>query len=228
MNEKKLEILRQLHDEVKEHPFWKTMDINFHADCVDRLKGLLSQFISSVYITDRPKCPHITLMYPTMHNLFSTILKAKIMYRQMHMNITESLAFGNYIMCLQTALQIVHCYIDGIFDENEIVMYEPYLHYDKNNNTYDKCIYKTYGVRKNDDDTYRVVRIITKDEIPSLIELNESMAKDYAETAIRYAKKERPSKFDVSYAKSCLTNAEYFKSCAEDLKNNKEKHFVIK
>lgn len=228
MNEKRLETLRQLHDEVKEHPFWKTMDIGFHADCVDKLRGLLSTFISGFWVDERSKSPHVTLLYPTLHNLFGAVLKAKIMYKQMHKNITETPAFGNYVMCLQAALQIVHCYLDGIFDEEEMVSYDPYLHYNKEEDTYDKCTYKTYAVRKNDDDTYRVVRIITKDEIPALLEDNESRAKDYAKTAIEYAEKERPSAFDVKYAKSCLEKAQYFKSCADDLKDNKQLHYIIK
>jgi hypothetical protein len=87
---------------------------------------------------------------------------------------------------------------------------------------------KTYAVRKNDDDTYRVVRIITKDEIPALIEDNESRAKDYAKTAIKYAENERPSDFDAKYAKSCLEKAQYYKSCADDLKENKQLRYIIK
>lgn len=228
MNEKRLEILRQLHDEVKEHPFWKTMDIGFHADCVDKLKDLLNTFIGGFWIDEREKSPHVTLLYSTMHNLYDSILKAKIMYKQMHKNITETPAFGNYVMCLQAALQIVHYYLDGIFDEEEMVSYDPYLKYNKEENTYDECTYKTYAVRKNDDGTYRVVRIITKDEIPALIEDNKSRAKDYAETAIKYAEKEHPSDFDVNYAKSCLKNAEYFKSCVDDLNDNKQLRFIIK
>jgi len=228
MNEKRLENLRRLHDEVKEHPFWKTMDIGFHADCVDSLKGLLNTFIGGFWGDEREKNPHFALLYPIMHGLFSSILSAKIMYKQMHKNITDTPAFGNYVLCLQTALQIVHCYLDGVFDEDEMVAYEPHLHFNKDKDTYDECTYKTYAVRKNEDDTYRVVRIITKDEIPALIEDNESRAKDYAETAIRYAEKERPSDFDVEYANNCLKRAEYHKGCVDDLKDNKQIHFIIK
>lgn len=228
ISEKRKEILRQHHDEVKEHPFWKTLDIGFHSDCVSKLKGLLNEFIGSFWRDERESVPHVVLLYPTMHNLFASILKAQIAYKQLHKNITETPAFGNYIMCLQTALQIVHCYLDGLFDEDEMVAYDPCLHYNEEEDTYDKCTYKTFGVRKNDDGTYRSVRIITKDEVPALIEENKERAADYAETAITYAKKEHPSDFDVTYAKNCLKNAEYFKSCVDDLEDNKQKHFVIK
>lgn len=228
MNKKRLENLRKLHAEVKEHPFWKTMDIGFHADCVDSLKCLLNTFIGGFLRNERDKNPHVTLLLPIMHNLFDSILKAKIMYKHMHKNITDTPAFGNYVLCLQTALQIVHYYLDGIFDEEEIVSYDPYLHYNKEKDTYDECTYKTYAVRKNDDDTYRIVRIITKDEIQGLLDYNKRAAEDYCNTVKTYGEKEHVSRFDMEYAERCLKRAEYHKSCVDDLMDNKQIHFIIK
>ena len=228
MNEKRLEELRKLHDEVKEHPFWKTMDIDFHADCVSSLKSLLNMFIGGFLGDERKSNPHFVLLYPTMHNLFSSILSAQVMYKQMHKNITETPAFGNYVMCLQTALQIVHCYLDGIFDEEYMVSYDPHLHYNKKDNTYDECTYKTYTVRKNDDGTYRVVRIITKDEVQELIDFNTKAAEGYCKTVIKYGEKEYISSFDKEQAEKCLKRAEYHKSLVDDLKDNKQLHFIIK
>lgn len=228
MNEKRLENLRKLHDEIKEHPFWKTMDIGFHADCVDSLKGLLNTFIGGFCGDEREKNPHFVLLYPIMHGLFSSILSAKIMYRQMHKNITDTPAFGNYVLCLQTALQIVHCYLDGIFDEDEIVSYEPHLHFNKEEDTYDECTYKTYAVRKNDDDTYRVVRVITKDEIPEVMNFHTKAVEGYCDVVKKYGEKQHPTSFDVEYANKCLKRAEYHKGCVDDLKDNKQLYFIIK
>lgn len=219
----KKEQLRKLHDECKEHPFWKTLDIDFHADCMDALKKLINGFIDGFTKDTIDKCPQATLLLPLIHNIFDSILKAKIMYKQTKKKITETPAFGNYVMCMQAALQLIHYYLDDIFDEDEVVGYEPYLHYNEAEDIYDKCTYKTYCVRQNEDGTYRVIRIITKDEVQELIEWNTEAAVEYAKMVKYFA--EQGAK---EYAESNLKKAQYYESCVKDLKDNKELHYKIK
>ena len=125
------EKLRERHDVCKEHPFWRTLSNDFHVDCVDMLKSLMSTFVGYFTRDELNKCPHALLLYPIMHNMFGCILKAKIMPKYDNVTIMETKAFGNYVMCLQTALQIIHYYIDGIFDEESMLSYDPLFNYDE-------------------------------------------------------------------------------------------------
>ena len=137
--------------------------------------------------------------------------------------IMETKAFGNFILCMQTTLQIIHYYLDGIFDEDSIVSYEPMLIFDKNADTYSKCIYRTYGARNNGDGTYRLVRIITKEEVPEVLKQQEMIRDGRANTANYFR-----THGNEAYAKVLDAECEYYQECINDLKDNKEKHFVIK
>ena len=214
--------LRKQHDECKAHPFWKTFSNDFHADCVDKLKNMMNSLIN--YNSDAiDKCPHAMLLLPVMHNIFDCILKAKIMPKYYKKTIMETKCFGNYVMCLQTVLQIIHYYLDDIFDEDSMVIYEPFFKFDKDKEEYVDCEYKTYGVRNNGDDTYRSVRIISNDEVDGLIKWHSSSAEEYLKL-VKYFEEHGQKK----YAKDNAEIAEYHKSCVNDLKDNKGKHFIIK
>ncbi len=214
--------LRKEHDECKEHPFWKTLSNDFHADCVDKLKKMMNSLVN--YNSDKlDKCPYAILLLPIMHNVFDCILRAKIMPKYYKKTIMETKCFGNYVLCLQTVLQIIHYYLDGIFDEDSMVTYDPRFEFDKEKEEYVDCTYKTYGVRSNGDGTYRSVRINSKDEVNGLIEWNSKAAEEYSKL-VKYFE-ERGQK---EYAESNAKIVEYHKSCVNDLKDNKEKHFVIK
>ena len=126
--------LRPLHDACKEHPFWKTFSNDFHTECVDKLTEALNMLIGHFSREDYVKCPHAVILLEVMHNLYDCILKSKLMPKYQKMTVMETKAFGNYILCLQTALQIVHYYLDGIFDEDSVVSYEPIFHYDNEKN----------------------------------------------------------------------------------------------
>ena len=158
-----------------------------------------------------------------MHNIFDATLKAKLMPKYQKHTIMETTAFGNYILCLQTALQIVHYYLDDIFDEESMVAYDPYLAFDKDEDTYNRCEYKTYGARDNGDGTYRSVRIITKDEVPAVLKRQEDMRDGRIETA-KYFREHG----NAAYAATLDKERDYYQSCVDDLIDNKEKHFIIK
>ena len=223
-NKFKEERLRPLHDACKEHPFWKTFSNDFHTECVDKLRSLLNEFIGHFSKDDYEKCPHAVIILEIMHNMFDATLKAKIMPKYHNKKtIMETKAFGNYILCLQTALQMVHYYIDGIFDEESMVAYDPLLIYSKEEDTYSKCDYRTYGARSNGDGTYRLVRIIKKEEIPAVLKRCEEMRDGRKNTADYFRKNGNPS-----YAATLDKEFEYYQSCVDDLKDNKEKHFIIK
>lgn len=214
--------LRKEHDECKEHPFWRTLSNDFHADCVDKLKEMMNSLIRHES-QELNKSPHAMLLFPVMHNVFDCILKAIIMPKYHKKTIMETKCFGNYIMCLQTVLQIIHYYLDGIFDEDSMVTYDPHFEFDKEKEEYVDCTYNTYGVRSNGDGTYRSVRIISKDEVDELVKWYTEATEQYARLVNYFA--EHGQKL---YAESNLKKAEYHKSCVDDLKDNKEKHFVIK
>ena len=214
--------LREKHDRCKEHPFWRTLTNDFHTDCVELLMDMMESLIN-YHSDDLENCPHASLIYPTMHNMCDVMLKSKIMPKYYHTTVMETKCFGNYIMCLQTALQIVHYYLDGIFDEDSMVAYDPYFKFDEETEQYVECTYKTYGVRSNEDGTYRSVRIITKDEVDNLIEWHTNAAIEYAKLTKYFAEHGQKA-----YAESNLKIAQYHESCVNDLKDNKEKHFVIK
>ena len=216
--------IKPLHDEIKEHPFWRTLSNDFHYDCSQKLRELLNKFIGHFTRDELVKSPHAILIQPIMHNMFDCILKSQIMpkYHDGH-TIMETKAFGNYIMAMQTALQIVHYYIDGIFDEETMVSYEPTFKYDKDTGLYTDCTYKTYGARSNGDGTYRSVRIIVKDEILTEIKRNEEMRDGRKNTADYFR-----THGNKPYAESIDKEVEYHQSCINDLKDNKGKHYIIK
>lgn len=220
----KEERLRPLHDEVKGHPFWKTLSNDFHVDCVTKLRELFDQFIGHFTKDSINECPQATILFPLLHNIYDSILKAKIMPKHQHITVMEMNGFGNYILVLQTALQLVHYYLDNIFDEDMVVGYDPHFIFDSNKEQYVDCIlYRTYGARDNGDGTYRLVQIIKKDEVDKLAEWNKDATTEYAKMAKYFAEHNQKA-----YAESNLKQAEYYKEKYEDLIDNKEKHYIIK
>ena len=217
------EQLRKKHDEVKEHPFWRTLSNDFHVDCMDKMRDMLNFFIDHFNIDTIEKCPQATIMLQLMHNLFDSILKAKVMPKYYHKTIMETNAFGGYILCLQTALQLVHYYLDNIYSEKDVVGYDPLLHYNEEEDSYDSCTYRTYTALENGDGKYRLVQIITKDEVEKLAKWNKDAATEHAKMAKYFAEHNQKA-----YAESSLKKAEYYKEKYEDLINNKEKHYIIK
>jgi hypothetical protein len=217
------ESLREKHDEVKEHPFWRTLSNDFHTDCMDKMRDMLNMFIGHFNRETIETCPQAIIVLELMHNIFDSILKAKIMPKYHHKTIMETKAFGNYILCLQTALQLVHYYLDGIYSERDVVGYDPRLNYNEEEDTYDSCTYKTFTALENEDGTYRLVQIIKKDEVDELAEWNKGAATEHARIAKDFA--ERGSQ---QYAESALKKAEYYNEKYEDLIGNKEKHYIIK
>lgn len=217
------EQLRKKHDEVKEHPFWRTLSNDFHVDCMDKMRDMLNFFIDHFNRDTIEECPQATIMLQLMHNLFDSILKAKIMPKYQHKTIMETNAFGGYILCLQTALQLVHYYLDNIYSEKDVVGYDPLLHYNEEEDSYDSCTYRTYTALENGDGKYRLVQIITKDEVEKLAKWNKDAATEHAKMAKYFVEHNQKA-----YAESSLKKAEYYKEKYEDLIDNKEKHYLIK
>lgn len=217
------EQLRKKHDEVKEHPFWRTLSNDFHVDCMDKMRDMLNFFIDHFNRDTIEECPQATIMLQLMHNLFDSILKAKIMPKYQHKTIMETNAFGGYILCLQTALQLVHYYLDNIYSEKDVVGYDPLLHYNEEEDSYDSCTYRTYTALENGDGKYRLVQIITKDEVEKLAKWNKDAATEHAKMAKYFVEHNQKA-----YAESSLKKAEYYKEKYEDLIDNKEKHYIIK
>jgi hypothetical protein len=216
--------LRQLHDEVKEHPFWKTLSNDFHAECITKLRELLDMFIGHFNKDSIDKCPQAIITIELLHNIYDCMLKSKLMPKYYKMTVMDMNGFGNYVLVLQTALQLVHYYLDGIFDEDMVVGYDPHFEFDKEKEQYVDCVlYRTYGARDNGDGTYRLVQIIKKDEVDELTEWNKNAAAEYAKLAKYFAEHGQKS-----YAESNLNNAQYYEEKYEDLVDNKEKHYIIK
>ena len=217
------ESLRKKHDEVKNHPFWRTFSNDFHVDCLNKMQEMFKEFIGHFDEKTLKMCPQAVIMIELMHNLFDSMLKAKIMPKYQHTTIMETDAFGNYILCLQAALQLIHYYLDDIYSERDVVGYEPYLEYNEKTDTYDSCTYKTFTALENGDGTYRLVRIITRDEVDNLVtrnkdavEFHAKMAKEFAESGNKY------------YAEYQVKEADYYQEKYNDLIDNKEKHYIIK
>lgn len=216
--------LRKLHDEVKEHPFWKTLSNDFHGELVEKMRSLLNTFIGHFNRENINKCPQAIIMLELMHNIFDCTLKAKLMPKYYHMTVMEMQGFGNYIITLQTALQLVHYYLDDIFDEDMVVGYDPHFIFDDDKKKYVDCVlYRTYGARDNGDGTFRLVQIIKKDEVDKLAAWNKDASVGYAETAKYFAEHGQKA-----YAEDNLNKAQYYKEKYEDLVDNKEKHYIIK
>ena len=216
--------LRKLHDEVKEHPFWKTLSNDFHVECITKLRELLDMFIGYFNKETIDKCPQAVIMLELLHNIYDSMLKAKIMPKYNHMTVMEMNGFGNYILVLQTALQLVHYYLDGIFDEDMVVGYDPHLEFDEEKGKYVDCVlYRTYGARDNGDGTYRLVQIIKKDEVDKFAEWNKGASAEYAKLAKYFAERRQKE-----YAEDNLKKAQYYEEKYNDLVNNKEKHYIIK
>lgn len=218
------ERIKTLHDEVKEHPFWKTLSNDFHVECVDKLKELIKLFIGQFSADDIMKCPQAVIILELMHNVFDVMIKAKLMPKYYHKTAMEINGFGNYIIALQTVLQLIHYYIDGISDEDVLIGYDPQFVFDEDKKDYVDCILKrTYTVKSNSDGTFRLVEIIKKSDVDELLELNEEIAVGYAKLAEHFAKHGQKE-----YAEYNLKNAQYYSGKCEDLKVNKEKYYKIK
>ena len=216
------ESLRKKHDEVKEHPFWRTLSNDFHADCMDKMKDMLNEFIGHFNRETIAKCPQAVIMLQLMHNIFDSILEAKIMAKYHHKTIMETKAFGNYILSLQAALQLIHYYLDNIYSERDVVGYEPILNYNEEEETYDSCTYRTYTALENGDSTYRLVQIINKDEIGKYAEWNKDVAASYDKIAKGFIGR------SSEYVEHNLKMAEYYEEKYNDLIDNKEKYYIIK
>lgn len=216
--------IKALHDEVKEHPFWKTLSNDFHADCVDKLKELIKLFIGQFSADDIMKCPQAVIILELMHNVFDSMIKAKLMPKYYHKTAMEINGFGNYIIALQTVLQLIHYYIDGISDEDVLIGYDPQFVFDEEKKDYVDCILKrTYTAKSNGDGTFRLVEIIKKSDVDELLKLNEEIAVGYAKLVEHFTKHGQKE-----YAEYNLKNAQYYSGKCEDLKNNKQKYYVIK
>ena len=216
--------LRALHDEVKEHPFWKTLSNDFHGDCIENMRSLLNTFVGHFNKDSIGKCPQAIIMLELMHNIFDCTLKAKTMQKYYHMTVMDMKGFGNYVLVLQTALQLVHYYLDDIFDEDMVVGYDPHFIFDNEKKQYVDCVlYRTYGARENGDGTYRLVQIIKKDEIEQLAQWNKEASEGSARTAKYFAEHNQKA-----YAEDNLKKAQYYKEKYDDLIDNKEKHYIIK
>ena len=216
--------LRKLHDEVKEHPFWKTLSNDFHVECITKLRELLDMFIGHFNKDSIDKCPQAIITIELLHNIYDCMLKSKLMPKYYKMTVMDMNGFGNYVLVLQTALQLVHYYLDGIFDEDMVVGYDPHFEFDKEKEQYVDCVlYRTYGARDNGDGTFRLVQIIKKDEVDELTEWNKNAAAEYAKLAKYFAEHGQKE-----YAESNLKKAQYYKEKYEDLIDNKEKHYIIK
>ena len=127
---------------------------------------------------------------------------------------------------MQTLLQVIHYDLDDIFDENEIVIYDPHLEITDSKDDA-VCTYKTWCVRQNEDGTYRNVRIIKEEEYKSVLKFEKERLELYTNDLERilttYGEKEYKP-----YVDSLRMKIPYFMELVESLVNRDNKHFIIK
>lgn len=187
--EEALDKLRELHDFIKEHHYWNIFD---HAMFRNEIKPSFMKMMDIVsYIRYKIKgadtdTPFFALHESLFHN-FNAVL-GRLAYDP---KVEESNEFKHYyLVMLQSYLQLVHFFIEGINDADVLVMYMtdsvyaphelhklvPYYHEDWTDNEG----YKYYSRNK-----WHVVLEIKEDEVEELIKKYENREKVTNSDAMR-------------------------------------------
>lgn len=131
--------LLQLHDEIKNHPFWNDFDVSLFSEVFRMIRNLVSKAYQSNLITNRN--PHAELINKTTHDFNAETVN----YRDFLTNVETR---GAYTLVLQTYLSNLHRVICDEIDAYPV----QYLLYKK----YEKP-FKYVTTINADNITYRVL-----------------------------------------------------------------------
>ena len=111
--------MRELHDNLKEHPYWRVFDHAMFRNEIEPMFREIMELVSYIKYNLKEDSPFHALHKMLWHD-FSAML-SRIKYNK---DIEKSDTFQKfYLPVLQNYLQIVHLYIDGIDDDDVLIMY---------------------------------------------------------------------------------------------------------
>lgn len=182
--------LRELHNSVKEHPYWNIFD---HAMFRNEIKPSFWKMMDTVsYIRYKIEGANTDTPFFALHERLFHDFNAVLGRLAYDSKIEESNDFKRYyLVMLQSYLQLVHFFIEGIDDANVLVMYMvdsvyaphelqklvPYYH----ENWVDNEGYKYYSSNK-----WHVVLEVKEDEAEELIKRYENWEKTTNSDTMRY------------------------------------------
>jgi len=158
--EKRFNIVKETHDEIKEHPYW----LNFDNSLLSDVLRLFNRISTNVHgITDNTN-PYYAIIKCVTHDFNCMVhdildsLKTKRFQKEWEDHM------GDVIMVLQVYLQNIHRIIDGYIPEDENVIGYNYKKFDKI-----ECgIAKFQAFKKEGGKDYIVYRILSKNSIPNI------------------------------------------------------------
>lgn len=168
--EERLAKMRSLHDQIKEHPYWMTFDINLLEDVIKDFRELSC----CVWNSADDKNPYYVILRCVTHE-FNCML-SNIPYWVKEGKFDERR--GDIIMVLQTYLMNAHRLVDGMEADGNIVGYT-YLGHD---------VRKFQAELDEENGKYFAVNIIKQKNVNDLRKLcekfanlsNQSNTRDYA------------------------------------------------
>lgn len=171
--EKRFNLVKETHDELKEHPYWLNFDNIFLKDIL----SLFNRISSNVWCISDNTNPYYTLINHLTHDFNTMLFKIKMSIRNGKFKEEWEDHIGDVIMVLQVYLQNIHRLIDNyIPGENEDVV--GYLYY--------RPIYKPFPhplktgivkfqVFKGEEGKFYPYMILEKNKIPNLIKYLKSI-----------------------------------------------------
>lgn len=116
--------IKQLHDDLKIHPYWMNFEHSLYKKEVYPMLNKIMELISKLKynVTDFNSDTPFFALYNMLVHDFNTM--KSLMYWTDNVEQTDN--FKNYyIVVLQNFIQLIHYFIEGIEDENILVMYMP-------------------------------------------------------------------------------------------------------
>jgi len=157
--EKRFNIVKETHDELKEHPYW----LNFNNSLLSDVLGLFNQISKNVWGISNSTNPYYAIIMCVTHNFNCMIHNILNSLKTKGFQVEWKDHMGDVIMVLQVYLQNIHRIIDGyIPGENESVIGYNYTRFDEI-----ECgIAKFQAFKKEGKEDYIVYRILSKNSIP--------------------------------------------------------------
>lgn len=198
--------ITNLHDAIKEHPYWRIFDHGMFRNEVCKMFHDLMNAVSDLfYKTDYPETPLFCVHMGIFHN-FSQMLGC-IAYEKCE----DTDAFRQfYLPCLQAYLMGIHNLIRGMDDDASLVVF-----YVPNDNSNPKMLMK-YVPEYKDSWTDNEGYVIYKEPgWHSVVSIRESEVDDYLGKLARIIEKYRKNKKD----KYSQTLIEWFEASKRDINN---------